>query len=193
MGATSHMQADKPPPAFLRRLDNKSKWLVTFAQTGAIIARRQVDLAGPLIVIGAIGATVLASGMKRAVNQKRPAGSPFSDPGMPSSHALTSMFLATAWAVHVGFNALTAVILCAAVGVGALRVLCGHHTPAQVLVGGVLGCVMSCCWMQYGAKYLILSSSFTSVAGIYGFYLVCSIMFVKLQLSKRKIGHRSKN
>ena len=76
-----------------------TKWIVVAAQTTAVVTRR--DFASPYIVVGSIGASFAAHALKKVINQERPDGSPFIDPGMPSSHALVATFAASAWAVHL--------------------------------------------------------------------------------------------
>ncbi|EOD20299.1 hypothetical protein EMIHUDRAFT_242187 [Emiliania huxleyi CCMP1516] len=76
----------RKPPEIVYAANAATKWLVVAAQTSAVALRR--DLVSPYIVVGAIGASFATQRLKRAINQARPAGAPFTDPGMPSSHAL---------------------------------------------------------------------------------------------------------
>ena len=85
--------------------------------------------------------------LRRLIKQGRPAGSIFTDPGMPSSHALVATFMASAWASQLGPGRAAALLASAAV-VSVLRVLCGHHSWAQILVGAAMGLGMSRAWMR---------------------------------------------
>ena len=116
-----------------------TKWVVTFAQTGAVVARR--DLVAPYIVVGSIGAAFAAKAAKKVINQQRPDGAPFTDPGMPSSHALVATFAAVAWALTApcAWTPWASALLAGAATVSVLRVVTGYHTWPQVLVGAGLG------------------------------------------------------
>eukprot|EP00418_Pyrodinium_bahamense_P033633 CAMPEP_0179155552 /NCGR_PEP_ID=MMETSP0796-20121207/75779_1 /TAXON_ID=73915 /ORGANISM="Pyrodinium bahamense, Strain pbaha01" /LENGTH=208 /DNA_ID=CAMNT_0020857047 /DNA_START=44 /DNA_END=667 /DNA_ORIENTATION=+ len=151
---------------FLRKLDASTKWLVTLAQTTAVVVRR--DTVSPYTIIGGIAAAFFTTVIKRLINQRRPAGSPLTDPGMPSSHALVATFTAAAWA--------------------SLRVACGHHTWAQVVVGASLGTLMGCAWMAAGVAWVLPRRDL--VFPVYAIYLFGSVVFVTQQLTKGKIGRR---
>ena len=73
-------------PAVVFVANAASKWLVVLAQTTAVVAFR--DVTSPFIVVGSIAAAFATAGLKRLINQQRPAGSPFSDPGMPAGIAI---------------------------------------------------------------------------------------------------------
>lgn len=136
-------------PSAIRKFDSSSKWLVTAGATAAVITRR--DFLSPYITLGGIAASFLTKRIKLLVKQQRPEGSPFDDPGMPSSHALVATFMAVGWALEVQSRAMSAFLLCAAALVSVLRVVCGHHTWAQVIVGALMGIAMSFAWMALGA------------------------------------------
>jgi len=172
--------------SLLKQIDGKVKWMVTFGQTGALLARR--DLVSPFMIIGAILAAFLTSAIKRVINQKRPEGALFTDPGMPSSHAMVSTFIAVAWTLHLGVNVLTCVLLAAAMIICVLRVVCGHHTFAQILVGAALGYAMANSWMHIFTAYVCPRTGVQTTIGMYTIYFVGSIAFVARQLFKRKIG-----
>ena len=108
----------------VRRLNSSTKWLVTIAQTGAVWSRR--DFVSPFLVLGAILSAFATGTLKELINESRPAGAPFADPGMPSSHALVSTFAAVGWALHLRSTVASALLLSAAVSVSALRVSGGH-------------------------------------------------------------------
>ena len=121
------------PPAIVFKLNAATKWVVVAAQTAAVWSRR--DFVAPFIVVGSIGATWATGQLKKLFNQARPAGAPFADPGMPSSHALVATFAAVGWATHLesaGHAAERGALLAGAALVSWLRVACGYHTTAQV-------------------------------------------------------------
>ena len=108
----------------VRRLNSSTKWLVTIAQTGAVWSRR--DFVSPFLVLGAILSAFATGTLKELINESRPSGAPFADPGMPSSHALVSTFAAVGWALHLRSTVASALLLSAAVSVSVLRVSGGH-------------------------------------------------------------------
>ena len=113
----------------VRRLNSSTKWLVTIAQTGAVWSRR--DFVSPFLVLGAILSAFATGTLKELINESRPAGAPFADPGMPSSHALVSTFAAVGWALHLRSNLASALLLSGAVSVSVLRVS-GSHTLDRI-------------------------------------------------------------
>ncbi|OLP89673.1 Lipid phosphate phosphatase epsilon 2, chloroplastic [Symbiodinium microadriaticum] len=109
-------------PASIRKLDASSKWLVTAGQTAAVVIRH--DILSPYIVLGGIAASLFTAKIKRIVNQRRPPGSPLTDPGMPSSHALVATFMSVAWATQVQSGRTSALLLASAILISA-----GHQLP----------------------------------------------------------------
>lgn len=182
-------QASLIVPSVLMRLDSYTKWVVTFAQTAAVVIRR--DMASPFMIIGAILASLLTAVLKRIVNQKRPSGAAFTDPGMPSSHAMVSTFLAMAWITHMPTVPLVWTTLAAAACVSILRVICKHHTWAQIAVGMVLGGVFGSAWMTLGAMTVLPCTGKVMYVTVYAIYVSGSVVFVKRSLRKGKI--RSQN
>ena len=87
---------DRIAPAVLFKCNASTKWVVTFLNSLALWTRPH-RYEGPFIVFGSIAAVYLTNYLKRMINQGRPDGAPFTDPGMPSSHALLSFFIATSW------------------------------------------------------------------------------------------------
>lgn len=168
------------------RLDGSTKWLVTFGQTAAVLLRH--DIVSPFIIVGAIAAGVFTSVLKKILNQKRPSGAPFTDPGMPSSHALVSTFLGAAWSTYLHSAMVTLPLVAAAVSISVLRVVCGHHTWAQIGVGGVIGGLLGYLWMLLGAALVLPNGGPATRAAVYVVYLSGSVLFVHMQLLKKKIG-----
>ena len=164
------------PPAAVRKLNSSTKWLVTLAQTAAVWSRR--DFIAPFIVLGAILATFSTSVLKRLINQQRPDGAPFTDPGMPSSHALVSFFAATAWALHAGSAGASAVLLSCAARVSVLRVVCGYHTWAQIAVGTIVGGSSAYAWMRLGAELLVRVEPRLAYRAVWAAYLGGSALFI---------------
>jgi len=176
--------ATQTAPKPIRLANASTKWLVVFAQTAAVWTRR--DLVSPFIVIGSIVAAFGTALLKRLIGQQRPAGSPFSDPGMPSSHALVGTFAAVAWAVHLQKLEATACLLSAALSISVLRVAVGYHTWAQVLAGGLLGGVSACAWMTLGSRVAPLIPRQAALAAVYSIYLLGSALFIGRKMAKWK-------
>jgi len=173
----------RSPPAAVYQLNYATKWLVTLAQTVAVWYRR--DFVSPFIVLGSIFATFGTESLKRAINQQRPDGAPFSDPGMPSSHALVSSFAATAWACHCRSPVATAVLLSASALVSVLRVVCGYHTWAQVLVGSLIGVSAACGWMSLGSAINTWATRPALVAAVvWVLYLCGAAVFISRKMPK---------
>eukprot|EP00929_Paragymnodinium_shiwhaense_P043372 TRINITY_DN22306_c0_g1_i2.p1 TRINITY_DN22306_c0_g1~~TRINITY_DN22306_c0_g1_i2.p1 ORF type:complete len:258 (-),score=33.43 TRINITY_DN22306_c0_g1_i2:2-775(-) len=169
----------------LKKIDSKTKWFVTVAQTSALLMRR--DVVSPFMIIGAICAAFVTSVVKKVIGHERPSGSPFNDPGMPSSHALVSTFLAVAWCTQTTCAAVQATVVGLAFVISSLRVIGGNHTLAQVLVGATLGAPMGYGWMRLAGEVL---PSFGRGGGfaIYSVYIALSVAFIRRSLLKRKIG-----
>lgn len=184
-GAAELLPRSGCPSAVVRQLDASTKWLVTLAQTAAVVWRH--DLASPFMVIGAVLAAYLTTLIKRVVNQRRPPGAPFMDPGMPSSHALVSTFITIAWILHVPSVALAAALLPAAGIISVLRVACGYHTWAQIAVGVVMGGIMAMGWMSFGATCVLPRHGVSTTAIIYALYFAGSVLFIARQLRRDKI------
>lgn len=176
--------SSSPPPSsvpdIVFKANAATKWIVTAAQTGAVITRR--DLIAPYIVVGSIGAAFATKALKKAINQQRPDGAPFTDPGMPSSHALVATFAAAAWALTARDYA--PLLIAAAAYVSILRVVTGYHTWAQVGVGAGLGAMWATLWMQLGRWVSVrhMLAPRAAFALVYGTYLCGSALFVGLKM-----------
>ena len=171
-------------PKAVYKANGASKWIVVAAQTTAVATRR--DLVAPYIVVGSIAASFGTAKLKRMINQQRPEGAPFSDPGMPSSPALVATFAAAAWAAHLRNLAVGLGLAAIAGTVSLLRVVTGYHTWAQIGVGAALGTASACAWMAIGAQ--ILSTAIIATrhqyAALYGVYLGGSALFIGRKMSK---------
>ncbi|CAE7369632.1 LPPE2 [Symbiodinium sp. CCMP2592] len=168
-------------PASVRKLDASSKWLVTAGQTAAVVIRH--DILSPYIVLGGIAASLFTAKIKRIVNQRRPPGSPLTDPGMPSSHALVATFMSVAWATQVQSGRTSALLLASAILISVLRVICGHHTWAQVGVGATAGTLLSLAWMLLGQD-IIRSPTSLETKVVYALYIIFSALFLAKQFRK---------
>jgi hypothetical protein len=174
-----------PVRSALDTANGLTKWLVVAAQTTAVVTRR--DFASPYIVVGSIGASFGAHALKRLINQQRPDGAPFIDPGMPSSHALVATFAASAWAVHLQRAGASAALLASAAVVSGLRVATGCHTWAQVLVGIAIGAAGALAWMCLGVASGLTppgAASAGALAVMYSLYLGGSALFVVKKMEK---------
>lgn len=177
-------EASPPPssrtPAFIYKLNSSTKWLVVAAQTGAVWWRR--DFVAPYIVLGSIVASFGTGTLKRLINQKRPNGAPFTDPGMPSSHALVSAFAAVGWTLHVARVSRSAVacaaLLSSAALVSVLRVACGYHSWAQVIVGALVGSGSAFGWMRLGDVVTAQVEPRAALLAVWGLYLGGSAAFI---------------
>ena len=160
-----------------------TKWAVVAAQTTAVLTRR--DFASPYIVVGSISASFAAHKLKKIINQQRPNGSPFVDPGMPSSHALVATFAAVAWMIQFQSLRASVALGVAAATVSLLRVATGCHTWAQILVGAGLGTLGGTCWMALGASLTPVGAAPHGVlAAMYATYLGGSVAFVLRKMDK---------
>ena len=126
--AAASEQRSSGASAALRTLNSSTKWLVVFAQTTAVWSRR--DFVAPFIVLGSIIASFGTATLKELINERRPDGAPFTDPGMPSSHALVTTFAAVGWALQVRSAVPSAILLSCAALVSLLRVSGGPAVPA---------------------------------------------------------------
>ena len=143
------------------------------------IVRR--DLASPYIIIGSIVSAFGTAALKKLIAQERPAGSPFTDPGMPSSHAVVSTFAGVAWTLHLRNAFASFWLLAAAATVSGLRVVCGYHTVAQSLVGVALGALSACGWMA--CFPWLLSAPQTATRAVYAGYVGGSALFIQRKMS----------
>jgi membrane-associated phospholipid phosphatase len=176
---------DGPLRSALDTANGLTKWLVVAAQTTAVVTRR--DFASPYIVVGSIGASFGAHALKRLINQQRPDGAPFIDPGMPSSHALVATFAASAWAVHLQRAGASVALLASAAVVSGLRVVTGCHTWAQVIVGIAVGAAGALAWMGLGVASGLTppgAASTAALAIMYSVYLGGSALFVVRKMDK---------
>ena len=176
-----------PPVSPLQKAVNTAngltKWAVVAAQTTAVVTRR--DFASPYIVVGSIGASFAAHKLKKVINQQRPDGSPFIDPGMPSSHALVATFAAVAWMIQFQSLRASLALGVAAATVSLLRVATGCHTWAQILVGSGLGTLGGTCWMALGASLTPVGAAPRSMlAAMYATYVGGSVAFVVRKMDK---------
>ena len=155
----------------------ETKVVVSGATFAFLCWRRDVYTA--VFIYGAICNALLSKILKRLINAARPAGAQLSDPGMPSSHAMSLFFFAAflsngalEWHVsdtlYISSKMLSLVndhlrLLqrTAAVGVVALaavlavlRVRAGLHTVAQISVGSAIGACNGAVWYHYGAAWM---------------------------------------
>mmetsp|Transcript_19369 Transcript_19369/g.45427 ORF Transcript_19369/g.45427 Transcript_19369/m.45427 type:complete len:236 (+) Transcript_19369:42-749(+) len=170
----------------LRVADKSSKWLVSLGPVVPVVLRR--DFVAPFLIVGGILAACLGCRLKNWLKQSRPAGTRLADPGMPSTHALLATYVAVAWAVYLKSVLGGVLLLGAALAVSALRVVCGHHTWAQVAAGAGLGALAACCWMHLGSAWVLMRSELA--APVWAAYVCGSIAFTMNQHANGKIGRR---
>ncbi|KAL1369706.1 hypothetical protein HN51_000065 [Arachis hypogaea] len=132
-------------------LNQLSKWIVTTLFVAFILWRHDGEaiwFAG-----GSISNAMFSVSLKKILNQKRPSTLK-SDPGMPSSHAqsisFTVLFVILSSFGCLGVNAYTITCSGMALGFGSyfsyLRVSQKLHTVKQVIVGAILGSILSISW-----------------------------------------------
>jgi membrane-associated phospholipid phosphatase len=170
----------------LFRLNAGTKWIVTVLNTLSVWTRPH-RYEGPLVVSGAIAAVYFTAYLKQIINQGRPEGAPFTDPGMPSSHSLTCFFIASAWSSLLLLAPAASMLLptvvvqslfwMGAMGVAWLRVVCGYHSPAQVVVGASLGSILGWLWVLLGqASYGAYPK--TTLFSLWALYLSGAVLFI---------------
>ena len=168
-------------------LNANTKWYVTVVNTMGIWLRVP-HYEGPWIVVGAIASAFLADVLKQIMNHSRPAGSPFTDPGMPSSHSLVCFFMAAAWttlldpSLWITGNCHSLWIgrgfaWTSAATIALLRVVCGYHSWNQIGVGAALGVTMGWVWATTGQIIYQAQPQFTTILA-WVLYLAGSALFM---------------
>lgn len=107
-----------------------------------------------LYVSGSLLNTILGKALKHSLRQPRPQGAAKTDPGMPSSHAVSLSYLSLApliYSLVYGGRASLCVLAGALVVAGgvasAWRVRVGYHTTEQVGAGWALGGLNAAVWV----------------------------------------------
>lgn len=136
-------------------LAKNTRWLVAGTAATVLLYRRDALTVSALV--GAILNAAWSKILKRLLNENRPEGAPVSDPGMPSSHAMSLFFFAAylsmaaaLWSptgTPMALRAAECVVLLAfAINSASWRVDVGLHTRDQVLVGSMLGFLDGLLW-----------------------------------------------
>jgi dolichyldiphosphatase len=112
-----------------------------------------------LFTLGAIINAMLGKLLKRLIDDRRPLSSKQSDPGMPSSHAVSLFFFAALLSAIEWYSAslppplaLPCILLLWAyvIAVCWTRVyLTGDHTIVQVVVGAGMGSISALLWWNF--------------------------------------------
>jgi membrane-associated phospholipid phosphatase len=129
------------------------------AGTAAAVLLWRRDALAISVLTGAIGNAILSKVLKRIIKERRPDGAPVSDPGMPSSHAMSLFFFASYLSAAAivwlpdSVSIVARATACMFLGVFAVnsatwRVEAGLHTSAQVLVGSVIGSIDGLLWFM---------------------------------------------
>jgi hypothetical protein len=148
-GIENTSPAHQRVPKFLFLLNSSTKWILTAIST-ILVWSAPHKFQGPFIVVGSIAAIYISGFLKKVFNQERPQGSYMVDPGMPSSHALVSFFLAVSLRnVLVGLDGL---IFASAASISLLRIICGYHSMVQIVVGASIGSVLGYGWTFAGEQ-----------------------------------------
>lgn len=120
-------------------LAKNTRWLVAGSAAAVLLLRR--DAVSISCIAGAIANAIMSKVLKRVLNQERPEGAAVSDPGMPSSHAMSLFFFASYLSSALLFwiqwpsaarAACVAGMWAFAVNSAAWRVTAGLHTREQV-------------------------------------------------------------
>ncbi|KAJ3686821.1 hypothetical protein LUZ61_015985 [Rhynchospora tenuis] len=172
--------------SFESTLNKSSKWLVAALFGLMILWKHDAE-----VLWAAMGSVInawISVTLKRILNHERPSGLR-SDPGMPSSHA-QSMFYISVFAVlsliqWLGFNfwslSLGAVILASGSYFSWLRISQQLHTTNQVLVGALLGTVISIgwFWLWHACVYdAFVSSIWVRVIVVLGSISFCAAFVI---------------
>ncbi|CAN0299960.1 unnamed protein product [Ectocarpus sp. 12 AP-2014] len=192
-------------------LGSSTQWVVAGAVGVALITRADVDTL--VYVLGSLINAVFSKVLKKTINQVRPDGAQLSDPGMPSSHAMSLFYLGTylviglqehgvlllhpslpSWPLGVtqtqtllGMYALTASLW---------RVKAGFHTLPQVAVGAAVGAVDAVLWYHLCHPYLLSQARLGQVDTVFGgpnipvelAFAVCFVTFLTFGNAQRKIS-----
>lgn len=148
--------SDETPisPAMFHFLNATLRWVYLIIVIGTLFRGNNPQVTWA--VMGIIASAHISKALKVLLNQERPS-SAFgirADPGMPSSHAYTLLYLTVYSAVALigwkGLDTITFGIGCAIIVLGVfmawLRTVEGVHTNFQVMVGIVLGSVTAIMW-----------------------------------------------
>lgn len=118
--------------------------------------------------------SILSKRLKLVFKEKRPGTSAEAEPGMPSSHAQNLSFLALFFTMELNLPvAVNWTVLLIAVYLCALRVISGHHTVPQVLVGVLIGTILA----------ILFSSIFSAYM-----YPIISSLLRPFSLTTRRVG-----
>eukprot|EP00913_Durusdinium_trenchii_P031781 g29765.t1 len=98
--------------------------------------------------------------------------------------------MAVAWALQLQSKLASISLLCASALVSVLRVVCGHHTWAQVVVGAVMGSAMAVAWMLLGTE-MIRRPSHLATLVVYTLYLCGSVVFLAKGIKKSRRRHKA--
>ncbi|KAM7250933.1 hypothetical protein ACFE04_022816 [Oxalis oulophora] len=133
-------------------INRLSKWIVSGLFAAVILIRH--DPEAVWIVMGSVLNAMLSVGLKKVFNQERPFANLRSDPGMPSSHAMSIFFIFTFVIMSItewlGVNKLSFAVgtflLASASYLTWLRVSQKLHTLSQVVVGAIFGTAFLILW-----------------------------------------------
>ena len=105
------------------------------------------------ILAGAVVNAFIAKVLKLALRVRRPDGSALSDPGFPSSHAMSLFFFASCLSASARRSPITAItayapsaLYAAAALLSMARVRAGLHTVGQVTGGAAFGAIVGRLW-----------------------------------------------
>ncbi|KZS95850.1 PAP2-domain-containing protein [Sistotremastrum niveocremeum HHB9708] len=140
---------------------NRTSRIVTALTALFFLYTRSLGVA--YFIAGAVACSIFVKSVKKVIRQPRPPGlSKKVSYGMPSTHSATIMFYATyivlasaLLPIHQSLpqSPLTRVVppvvaVPWASSIALSRIRLGHHTPAQVFVGSVLGCAFAASWFS---------------------------------------------
>ncbi|XP_078148834.1 phosphatidic acid phosphatase (PAP2) family protein [Carex rostrata] len=168
--------------SFESAINKSSKWMVAGLFGLMILWKHDAEVLWA--ATGSIFNSYISVILKRLLNHERPSGLR-SDPGMPSSHA-QSIFYVSVFALlslmqWLGVNVLTgslgAVILASGSYFSWLRVSQQLHTANQVLVGALLGTIVSIAWFWLWHAFVydaFVSSIWVRIIVVIGSISLCT-------------------
>ncbi|KAF3332806.1 lipid phosphate phosphatase epsilon 1 [Carex littledalei] len=172
--------------SFESAINKSSKWMVAGLFGLMILWKHDAEVLWA--ATGSIFNSYISVTLKRILNHERPSGLR-SDPGMPSSHA-QSIFYVSVFALlslmqWLGVNVLTGSLGAAILAFGSyfswLRVSQQLHTTSQVLVGALLGTIVSIAWFWLWHAFVydaFLSSIWVRIIVVIGSISLCTAFVI---------------
>ena len=169
----------KEKESVLHVVNELQKYVVSASVAGTIALRR-ADAWSCACVLGALVNAGIAKMLKRALKTPRPNDSS-SDDGMPSSHAASLFFLATAFGSAAG-SVIRVSLYATACTLSWLRIRCGLHTLPQVVCGATLCIIDALLWLRI-LPYVTSNALLLRVLTLAGAVFFCCTVLLKKKTS----------